>query len=80
VARADVESEREAALTDFIAARVDEGYVVETRTQTHAVIAPGRWLSSKQALNPFEKAKGRQVISVDDEAVVTMRPAEPVRF
>jgi hypothetical protein len=44
------------------------------------VIAPGRWLSVKQAINPFEKAKGRQVISVDDQGVVTMGPAEPVRF
>jgi hypothetical protein len=75
-----IDGHREAALTDFLEARVRDGYRIETRTETHAVIAPGRWLSLKQALNPFETEKGRQVISVDDQAVVTAPPAEPVRF
>lgn len=72
--------EREAALTSFLEARVCEGYVIETHTATHAVIAPGRLLSIKQMVIPFQKMTGRHVISVDDEAVVTMNAAEPVRF
>jgi hypothetical protein len=80
VADNGIEGERQAALTRFLETRIGDGYLVETRTDTHAVIAPGRWLSVKQAINPFEKAKGRQVISVDDQGVVTMGPAEPVRF
>ena len=70
------EETRTNALTSFLAARVQEGYVVETRTDTHAIIAPERgWLS----LNPFRKASGRHVISVDDQGTVTIAPAEPLR-
>jgi hypothetical protein len=72
--------EREAALANFLEARARDGYVIETHTATHAVIAPGRWLSLKQTIIPFRKLKGRQVISVDDRAVITMRAAEPVRY
>ena len=76
----DVDGEREAALTRFVEARVREGYVVETRTNTHAIIAPRKWLRVKQTFSPFRRARGRQVIQVDDQGVVTMGPAEPVRF
>ena len=67
---------RTSALTLFLEARVEEGYVIETRTDTHAIIAPAGGLSS---LNPFRKASGRLVISVDDEGNVTTEPAEPLR-
>jgi hypothetical protein len=70
------EETRAHALTLFLEARVKEGYLVETRADTHAIIAPARGWSS---LNPFRKASGRHVISVDDEGNVTMAPAEPTR-
>ena len=37
----DQEELRKSALTAFLDARVHEGYRVETRTDTHAIIAPG---------------------------------------
>ena len=70
---------RKDALTAFVEARVREGYRIETRTDTHAIIAPapqGRSLLDRLR-NP--KASARQVISVDEEGNVTMRPAEPLR-
>lgn len=70
---------RKNALTAFLDARVSEGYRIETRTDTHAIIAPAErgW--------PFllRLRKGttleRQVISVDENSQVTMQPAEPLR-
>jgi hypothetical protein len=70
------EEAREAALTLFLEARVREGYVIETRTDTHAIIAPSRGWS---LLNPFRKASKRLVVSVDDKGRVTTRQAEPLR-
>jgi hypothetical protein len=64
------------ALTVFLEERLREGYVIESRTDTHAIIAPASVLSS---LNPFSKVSGRQVVSVDDEGHTTMAPAEPLR-
>jgi hypothetical protein len=80
VADDDIDEARRAALTAFLEKRLREGYVVETRSDTHAIISPTRWLSVKQMINPFRPASGRQVIAVDDRAVVTQRAAEPVRF
>ena len=70
------EAVRMKAMTSFLLARVRDGYAIETHAGTHAIIAPaGRW----SWLNPFRKASGRHVVSVDDEGNVTMRPAEPLR-
>jgi hypothetical protein len=70
---------RKNALTVFLEARVDEGFRIETRTDTHAIIVPaaGGW----SFLDRFRKGKAleRQVISVDDHGEVTMTPAEPLR-
>lgn len=72
------EENRKNALTAFLDAKVAEGFRVETRTDTHAIIvpAPGRL--------PFlDRLRGRpsarQVISVDTDGEVTMSPAEPLR-
>lgn len=70
---------RKDALTAFIEARLREGYCIETRTDTHAIIAPARqrrWVLDRLRK---PKASGRQVISVDEDGDVTMRPAEPLR-
>ena len=70
---------RRNALTAFLDARVREGYRIETRTDTHAIIAPADrgWplLVRLRRGKPSE----RQVISVDESGQVTMRPAEPLR-
>ena len=70
---------RENALTAFLDARVSEGYRIETRTDTHAIIAPADrgW----PFLVRLRKAKTpeRQLISVDQDGEVTMVPAEPLR-
>ena len=70
---------RRNALSAFLEARTDEGFRVETRTDTHAIIvpAPRRWAF----LDRFRgsNAPSRQVIEVDDNGVVTMSPAEPLR-
>jgi hypothetical protein len=70
---------RKNALTAFLDARVGEGFRIETRTDTHAIIVPaGRGWSF---LDRLRKAKpsDRQVISVDEHGEVTMSPAEPLR-
>ena len=70
---------RKSALTAFLDARVSEGFRIETRTDTHAIIseADRGW----SFLDRLRKAKppARQVISVDEHGEVTVAPAEPVR-
>jgi hypothetical protein len=73
------EETRTNALTAFLEARVREGFRIETRTDTHAIIAQAeRRLSFLRRL--FRPgAPGRQVISVDEHGEVTASPAEPLR-
>jgi len=70
---------RKSALTAFLDTRVSEGFRIETRTDTHAIIGPADrdW----SFLDRLRKAKppARQVISVDQNGEVTMAPAEPLR-
>ena len=70
---------RKHALTVFLDARVKDGYRIETRTDTHAIIAPAH--QGRSLLDHLRKPKvpARQVISVDQDGEVTMRPAEPLR-
>ena len=70
---------RKDALTAFLDARVSEGYRIETRTDTHAIIAPAH--RGRALLDRLRKpnASVRQVISVDQDGEVTMRPAESLR-
>jgi len=71
------EEMRKSALTAFLEARVNEGFRIETRTDTHAIIVPAarRW----SFLSPFRKPPARQVISVDEHGKVTTAAAEPLR-
>jgi hypothetical protein len=76
----DVQEEiRKSALTAFLEARVGEGFRVETRTDTHAIIGPadrdGSFLGRLRKGMP----PARQVISVDQHGDVTMAHAEPLR-
>jgi hypothetical protein len=75
----DREEHRKSALTEFLDARVREGYSVETRTDTHAIIAPAHRRRSFFDLLRKPAVPARQVVSVDSDGEVSMRPAEPVR-
>jgi hypothetical protein len=75
----DQEALRKSALTAFLDARVHEGYRVETRTDTHAIIAPAHRRRSLLDLLRKPKVPARQVVSVDSEGVVSTSPAEPLR-
>ena len=69
---------RKEALTAFLEERVREGFRIETRTDTHAIIAP-----AKRAWSLPGRRRGgalaRQVVSVDQHGAVTAAPAEPLR-
>ncbi|HET7367406.1 MAG TPA: hypothetical protein VFI83_03485 [Gaiella sp.] len=68
---------RQHALTAFLDERVREGYRVETRTATHAIIGPPDRRSLSRLLR--RPSLARQVVSVDLYGDVSLRPAEPRR-
>ena len=67
---------RKDALDAFLEQRVNEGYVIETRTDTHAIIS-----QRPKGLKRFTGGAdpGRFVVEVDEAGSATMRPAEPRR-
>jgi tRNA G26 N,N-dimethylase Trm1 len=67
---------RRDGLDAFIDQRVEEGYVIETRTDTHAIIS-----RRPKGLRRFTRGAhpGRYVVEVDEGGTATMRPAEPRR-
>ncbi len=74
------EEVRKEALSAFLEARLREGYRIETRTDTHAIIAPPD--RARSFLHRLRRAKTaeRQVVAVNEHGEVTMAPAEPLRF
>ena len=74
------EDVRKEAVSAFLEARVREGFRVETRTDTHAIIVPA--VARRSFLDRLRKGKApeRQVVSVDEHGKVTTSPAEPLRF
>jgi hypothetical protein len=70
---------RKEALSAFLEARVSEGFRIETRTDTHAIIV--RADPAPSFLDRFRKTKTseRQVVGVTRTAKWTS-PAEPLRF
>jgi hypothetical protein len=72
----DASGSRKDGLDVFLAERLDEGYVIETRTNTHAIIS-----RRPKGLKRFMGGKdpGRYVVEVDEDGAATMRPAEPRR-
>lgn len=72
------ETFRRDALTAFLESRVDEGFTIESRTPTQAILAPARTWSPLRRFRKTE-APGRQVVQVDVSGKVTMSPAEPLR-
>ncbi len=67
---------RRDALDAFLDQKVKEGYVIETRTDTHAVI-----FRRPRGLRRFTSGAdpGRYVVEVDEDGTATMRAAEPRR-
>jgi hypothetical protein len=67
---------RKDALDTFLNQKVDEGYVIETRTDTHAIIS-----RRPKGLKRFTSGAdpGRYVVEVDEDGSATMHPAEPRR-
>jgi hypothetical protein len=67
---------RRDGLDAFLDQKVEEGYVIETRTDTHAIIS-----QRPKGLKRFTSGgdPGRYVVEVDEDGSATMRPAEPRR-
>jgi hypothetical protein len=75
----DRRRQRKQALDAYLAARTADGFQLESRTDTHAIITRAglvAGLLDRVGLN----GRKRQVISVDEQGTVTARPAEPVRW
>ena len=67
---------RRNSLDAFLQQKVEEGYAIETRTDTHAIIS-----RRPRGLKRFTSGAdaGRYVVEVDEDAIASMRPAEPRR-
>lgn len=67
---------RRDGLDTFLDQKVEEGYVVETRADTHAIIS-----RRPKGLKRFTSGAdpGRYVVEVDEDGSATMSPAEPRR-
>jgi len=76
VGEIDPQGTRKDALGAFLAQKVEEGYLVETRTDTHAIIS-----RRPKGLKRFTSGEdpGRYVVEVDEDGRATMRAAEPRR-
>ncbi len=72
----DPSGTRQDALDAFLDQKVKEGYSIETRTGTHAIVS-----RRPKGLKRFTSGAdpGRHVVEVDEDGVATMRPAEPRR-
>jgi hypothetical protein len=67
---------RKDGLDTFLDQRIAEGYAIETRTGTHAIIS-----RRPKGINRLWSGSdpGRYVVEVDEDGTATMRPAEPRR-
>ena len=67
---------RQDGLDVFLARKLQEGYEIETRTDTHAII-----FRRPKGLKRFTSGAdpGRYVVEVDEVGSASMRPAEPRR-
>jgi hypothetical protein len=72
----DASGARKDGLDAFLDQKRKEGYAVETRTDTHAIIS-----RRPKGLKRFTSGAdpGRFVVEVDEAGVASMRPAEPRR-
>lgn len=67
---------RKDGLDAFLDQRIAEGFIVETRTDTHAII-----FRQPRGIRRYTSGDdpGRYVVEVDEDGVASMRPAEPRR-
>ena len=67
---------RKDSLDIFLAQKVEEGYTVESRSDTHAIVR-----RRPKGLKRFTSGPdpGRYVVEVDEDGIAEMRPAEPRR-
>jgi hypothetical protein len=67
---------RRDGLDAFLDQKVQEGWAIETRAETHAII-----FRRPKGLKRFTSGRdpGRYVVQVDEDGIATMRPAEPRR-
>ena len=72
----DAEGTRKSGLDAFLEQKVAEGFTVETKANTHAII-----FRRPKGLRRFTSGDdpGRFVVEVDEEGRATMRDAEPRR-
>jgi hypothetical protein len=72
----DPQGTRRHGLDAFLDQKVEEGYMIETRSDTHAII-----FRRPKGLKRFARGQdpGRYVVEVDEDGIATMRPAEPRR-
>jgi hypothetical protein len=75
VGEIDPTGTRKAGLDVFLEVKLAEGFTIETRTDTHAIIS-----RRPKGLRRFTSdGPGRFVVEVDQDGRVTMRDAEPRR-
>jgi hypothetical protein len=76
VGEIDPQGTRKDGLDAYLDEKVREGYVIETRSDTHAII-----FRRPKGLKRFTSGRdpGRYVVQVNEDGVATMRPAEPRR-
>jgi hypothetical protein len=75
----DRHRQRKQALDAYLAAHATDGFHLESRTDTQAIVTRKglvAGLLERVGLN----GRKRQVISVDEHGTVTAKPAEPVRW
>jgi len=69
---------RKDALDAFLETKLQEGFEIETHTDTHAIVVARD--QRKSVLSRFRgHGANRYVVSVDEHGEVTMIPAEPQR-
>ena len=67
--------QRKRALDRFLEERVLQGFTIETRTDTHAIVARRR----QRFWARLQRRDDRYVVEVDEDCKVTMSAAEDVR-
>jgi hypothetical protein len=70
---------RKDALDAFLERKLQEGFEIETHTDTHAIVVDRGRRKSVLSRIRGRGAANRYVVSVDEHGDVTMIPAEPIR-
>jgi hypothetical protein len=70
---------RKDALDAFLQTKLQEGFEIETHTDTHAIIVERDRRKAFLSRLRGHGAANRYVVSVDEHSQVTMIPAEPKR-